>query len=59
MILLKVLDNFIIFILVNIISDVKGIVLIKVEVVMGKVELFDCLENFVDIIVDDGFDLIY
>lgn len=59
MVLLKVLDNLIIFILVNIISDVEGMVLMKIEVVIGKVELFDCLKNLVDIIVDDGFDFGY
>ena len=57
--LLKALDNPIISTSANITSDAKGIAPIKVEVVTGKAELFDCLENLVDIIVDDGSDSIY
>ncbi|ABG50090.1 translation factor SUA5 [Trichodesmium erythraeum IMS101] len=57
--LLKALDNPIISTSANITSDAEGIAPIKVEVVTGKAELFDCLENLVDIIVDDGSDSIY
>ena len=54
--LLEALDNPIIATSAHITSDAEGMAPIKIEVVIGKAELFDCLENLVDIIVDDGSD---
>ena len=54
--LLKALENPIISTSANITSDAEGMAPMKIEVVTGKAELFDCLKNLVDIIVDDGSD---
>lgn len=52
--LLEALENPIISTSAHITSDAEGMAPIKIEVVTGKAELFDCLENLVDIIIDDG-----
>ncbi len=54
--LLETLGNPIISTSAHITSDAEGMAPIKIEAVTGKAELFDCLENLVDIIVDDGSD---
>ncbi|MGD1806626.1 L-threonylcarbamoyladenylate synthase [Dapis sp. BLCC M126] len=54
--LLEALGNPIISTSAHITSDAEGMAPIKTEAVTGKAELFDCLENLVDIIVDDGSD---
>ncbi|MCL2925664.1 MAG: threonylcarbamoyl-AMP synthase [Trichodesmium sp. MAG_R04] len=52
--LLEALENPIISTSAHITSDAEGMAPMKIEVVTGKAELFDCLENLVDIIIDDG-----
>ncbi|MEM1172413.1 MAG: L-threonylcarbamoyladenylate synthase [Cyanobacteria bacterium P01_H01_bin.35] len=54
--LLEALGNPIISTSAHITSDAEGMAPIKIEATTGKAELFDCLENLVDIIVDDGSD---
>ncbi|NEP81623.1 MAG: threonylcarbamoyl-AMP synthase [Okeania sp. SIO3C4] len=54
--LLETLGNPIISTSAHITSDAEGMAPIDVGAVTGKAELFDSLENLVDIIVDDGSD---
>lgn len=54
--LLEALGNPIISTSAHITSDAEGMAPVDIGKVTGKAELFDCLENLVDIIVDDGSD---
>ncbi|MGK7921803.1 MAG: L-threonylcarbamoyladenylate synthase [Trichodesmium sp.] len=54
--LLETLGNPIISTSANVTSDAEGMAPVDFTAVTGKAELFDCLENLVDIIVDDGSD---
>ncbi|NEQ40677.1 MAG: threonylcarbamoyl-AMP synthase [Okeania sp. SIO3I5] len=54
--LLEALGNPVISTSAHITSDAEGMAPVDIAAVTGKAELFDCLENLVDIIVDDGSD---
>lgn len=54
--LLEALGNPIVSTSAHITSEAEGMAPVHIEAVTGKAELFDCLENVVDVIVDDGSD---